>query len=228
MSPAPLIEPLGFVGTVVMGAFAPFLLLPLLTAVLGEPAARVQRPVNLLAEDLAALLGGFARACLLVLALGMLFTVALRYVFGESWTRLNEAVMYAHALGFLAAAPAALIGNAHVRVDVVYDRLSAKAKAAVDLFGFCVFLAPLMLMLLVYSGPVVELAWRVGERSPETDGLPFVWALKTAIPLFALAVLAAGVAHAGRAALRLRGLPGGEAPWSAAEDGQHTHAGAAP
>jgi TRAP-type mannitol/chloroaromatic compound transport system permease small subunit len=74
---------------------------------------------------------------------------------------------------------------------------------------------------------VVELAWRIGERSAETDGLPLVFLLKTAMPVFAVAMLAAGVAHAGRAALRLRGLPGGEAA-TGGGDAHLTHAGAAP
>jgi TRAP-type mannitol/chloroaromatic compound transport system permease small subunit len=203
--------PLGAVSLVILGALAPFLAAPLATALLGAPVAGVMRALIALAEDIAAVLGRFAQLCLLVLALGMLSGVILRYVFGESLTKLSEVVMYAHALGFLMAAPAALIGNAHVRVDIFYEGLSARARAAVDVAGFTLFLAPTMVLLLIYCGPVVELAWRIGERSPETDGLPLVFLLKTAMPVFAVAMLAAGVAHAGRAALKLRGLADGEA-----------------
>ncbi|MFN9612297.1 MAG: TRAP transporter small permease subunit [Hyphomonadaceae bacterium] len=149
----------------------------------------------------------------------MLTTVLLRYIFGESFTRLNETVMYAHALGFLMAAPVALITNAHVRVDIVYEQVSERTKALLDLIGFCLLLAPVMLLLLIYSGPVVELAWRIGEKSPETDGLPFVFLLKTAMPLFAVTMLMAGVAHAGHAALRWRGLEALEAPTPAQQVG---------
>jgi TRAP-type mannitol/chloroaromatic compound transport system permease small subunit len=203
--------PLGAVSLVILGGLAPFLAAPLATALLGGPVAGVMRALIALAEDIAAVLGRFAQICLLVLALGMLSGVILRYVFGESLTKLSEVVMYAHALGFLMAAPAALIGNAHVRVDIFYEGLSARARAAVDVAGFTLFLAPTMVLLLIYSGPVVELAWRIGERSPETDGLPLVFLLKTAMPVFAVTMLAAGVAHAGRAALKLRGLADGEA-----------------
>jgi TRAP-type mannitol/chloroaromatic compound transport system permease small subunit len=132
--------------------------------------------------------------------------VGLRYVFGESFTRLNEAVMYAHALAFLMAAPAALMRDAHVRVDVIHAQLSPVGKAWVDFAGYHLFLVPVMLLLLVYSGPVVELAWRIGEKSAETDGLPLVFLLKTAMPVFAAAMLAQGCAVAGRAALAIRGL----------------------
>jgi len=212
---------------VVLGGLAPFLAAPLATALVGRPVAGVMRALISLAEDLATALGRFAQACLLVLALGMLSVVILRYVFGESLTKVSELVMYAHALGFLMAAPAALIANAHVRVDIVYEGLSVRAKAVVDVAGFTLFLAPVMLLLLIYCGPVVELAWRIGERSAETDGLPLVFLLKTAMPVFAVAMLAAGVAHAGRAALRLRGLPGGEAA-TGDGDAHLTHAGATP
>jgi TRAP-type mannitol/chloroaromatic compound transport system permease small subunit len=210
MTSAEIAGPLGTFSLILLGGFAPFLAAPLATALFGAPVAGVMRALIELAEDCAALLGRFAQLCILVLALGMLSVVILRYVFGESLSKLSELVMYAHALGFLMAAPAALIGNAHVRVDIVYDRLSTKAKAGVDVVGFTLFLAPVMMLLLIYCGPIVELAWRIGERSAETDGLPLVFLLKTAMPVFAVAMLAAGVAHAGRAALRLRGLPGGD------------------
>jgi TRAP-type mannitol/chloroaromatic compound transport system permease small subunit len=199
-------EPLGAVMVVVLGGLAPLMLLPLAALVLGEPAARALRPGVAIVETIASGLETFARWCLLVLALGMLATVGLRYVFGESFTRLNEAVMYAHALAFLMAAPAALMRDAHVRVDVLYAQMSERRKALVDLAGFHLLLAPVMVLLLVYAGPVVELAWRIGERSAETDGLPLVFLLKSAMPVFAVAMLAQGCAVAGRAALRLRGL----------------------
>jgi TRAP-type mannitol/chloroaromatic compound transport system permease small subunit len=211
MTVSEIAGPLGAVSLVILGGLAPFVAAPLATALFGAPVAGVMRALSAVAEDVAAVLGRFAQVCLLVLALGMLSGVILRYVFGESLTKLSEVVMYAHALCFLMAAPAALIGNAHVRVDIFYEGLSTRARAAVDVAGFTLFLAPTMLLLLIYCGPVVELAWRIGERSPETDGLPLVFLLKTAMPVFAVTMLAAGVAHAGRAALRLRGLDGGEA-----------------
>lgn len=219
MTPGELSGPLGAISIIILGGLAPFLAAPVATVLIGRAMGPLMLSLVTLAEDLAAILARFAQACLLVLALGMLGTVMLRYVFGESFTRLSEAVMYAHALGFLMAAPAALVTNAHVRVDIVYEGLSQKGRALVDVGGFTLLLAPVMLLLLFYSGPVVELAWRTGERSPETDGLPLVFLLKTAMPVFAVAMLAAGVAHSGRAALSLRGLAGGEAPRHGDEPG---------
>jgi TRAP-type mannitol/chloroaromatic compound transport system permease small subunit len=91
-------------------------------------------------------------------------------------------------------------------VDIIYGSLSDRGKAVVNLLGYTLFAAPVLLMLLAMAGPVVDLAWRIGERSPETDGLPLVFLLKTAIPVFAAALLAQAMAQACRAALVIRGL----------------------
>lgn len=206
MAPFDLGQPLGLFFTVMGFALAPFLLLPLLIVALGEDAARIARPTIDIVDRISLAFEAFARWCLLFMAFGMLATVALRYAFGQSFTKLTEGVLYAHALGFLFAAPAALLREAHVRVDIVYGALSPRGQAVVNLLGYAVFAAPVLVMLLFAAGPVVELAWRIGERSPETDGLPLVFLLKTAIPVFAAGLLAQAMAQACRAAITIRGL----------------------
>lgn len=217
MTPYDLGQPLGVFFSVVGFALAPFLALPFLILALGEHATRVARPAIDIIDHLSLLFEAIARWCLLAVAFGMLTTVVLRYAFGQSFTKLNEAVLYAHALGFLLAAPAAALRDANVRVDIFYGSLGDRAKAIVNLIGYGLFAAPVLLLLLMTAAPVVDLAWRIGERSPETDGLPMVFLLKTAIPIFAFALLAQTLAQACRAAMTLRRLaplpsPGLEAP----------------
>jgi TRAP-type mannitol/chloroaromatic compound transport system permease small subunit len=220
MTPWTIGEPLLGAAYVVGFGLAPLLLLPMATLLFGEAPARPLRALIGICDDIALALETLARWFLLALLLGMLATVLLRYVFGISLTKLSEGTLYAHGFAFLLAAPAAFLRGAHVRVDIFYARRDARGKAWVDLLGFHLLLAPLMLALLITAGPAVEFAWRIGERSQETDGLPFLFILKTAIPLFAAALLAQGLSSAGRAALTLRrldpappppgGLPQGE------------------
>jgi TRAP-type mannitol/chloroaromatic compound transport system permease small subunit len=212
MTPYDIGQPLGVFFTVMGFALAPFLLLPLLIVALGEAAARVARPAVDIVDRVSLAFEAIARWCLLVMAFGMLATVVLRYAFGESFTKLTEGVLYAHALGFLLAAPAALLRDAHVRVDIIYGSLGERGRAVVNLLGYALFAAPVLLMLLFAAGPVVDLAWRIGERSPETDGLPLVFLLKTAIPVFAASLLAQAMAQACRAAIAIRGLAPAAAP----------------
>lgn len=223
MTPYDLGQPLGAAFIVMGYALAPFLILPLLIVALGETAARVARPAIDLIDRLSLSFETFSRWCLLAMTFGMLATVVLRYAFGQSFTKLTEGVLYAHALGFLLAAPAALLRDAHVRVDIFYGGLSDRGKAIINLLGYALFAAPVLLMLLFAAGPVVDLAWRIGERSAETDGLPLVFLLKTAIPVFASALLAQVLAQACRAAIAIRGL----APATPPPDGLPQGEGAA-
>ena len=60
-------------------------------------------------------------------------------------------------------------------------------------------------MLAVLSIRYVGRSWAILERSREASGLPFVYLLKTLIPLFAVLIGLQGVAQAIRAALVLSG-----------------------
>jgi len=129
--------------------------------------------------------------------------VLLRYVFGAGSIWLQETVGYAHAGLFMLAAAWTLAMGGHVRVDIFYERASPRQKAWIDLIGTLLFLLPFMTALLVLSIPYVARSWTIFEGSREASGLPFVFVLKTLIPLFAGLMLLQGAAIAIRAGLTL-------------------------
>ena len=51
--------------------------------------------------------------------------------------------------------------------------------------------------------PYASRAWAIGEGSRETGGIPFVFLLKSSIPLLAALMLLQGIVQAARAALAL-------------------------
>jgi TRAP-type mannitol/chloroaromatic compound transport system permease small subunit len=133
--------------------------------------------------------------------------VVLRYAFGLGSIRLQESVLYAHAALFMLAAAWTLQVDGHVRVDVFYAQASPRTRAVIDLVGTIVFLFPVAIAVAVLSVPYVGRSWAIFEGSRETSGLPFVYLLKTLIPLFALLFGLQGVAQAIRAALVLAKPP---------------------
>ncbi len=143
------------------------------------------------------------------LAPAMMLTVAAlvisRYVFGLSAIKPQEAVIYMHALLFLLAAPATLLANGHVRVDIFYEKLSERGRAVVDLLGVIFLLMPVAILIFKYGGNYAVRAWAFFEGSAEANGLPAVYLLKTSIPVFAMLMMAQGSAMALRAALLLNG-----------------------
>lgn len=130
-----------------------------------------------------------------------------RYVFGVGSIKGQETVIYLHALLFLLAGSATLLHEGHVRVDVFYAKMSANRKAIVDLIGTLIFLIPVCAAILILSEGFVTVAFKVREGSPEAAGLPWVYLLKGAIPMFASLMLLQGSAMALRAALQLTGYP---------------------
>ncbi len=141
----------------------------------------------------------------LAMVLLTFLVVVLRYVFSLGWIAMQEAVVYLHAAVFMLGAAYTLRHDAHVRVDVLYRRLGPRGRAAVDLAGSLLLLAPTCLYVLWSSWDYVAASWALREGSREAGGLPWVYWLKTLIPAAAVLLLLQGAAQALRAALALAG-----------------------
>lgn len=107
---------------------------------------------------------------------------------------LNELQWYLFSLIFLLGAAYGLRRNAHVRVDVLYERLSARAQAWIDIAGTVLFLVPFSLLMLKVSWPVVMASWAVRETSPDPGGLPR-YPIKALILVSFALLLLQGIAH---------------------------------
>lgn len=140
----------------------------------------------------------------LLLGIGGLLVVVLRYAFDSGFIWMQESLTWMHALVFMLGAAYTLRHDEHVRVDVVYRRLAPRARAAIDLAGTLFFLLPLCGYLVFESLPYVEVSWRIAERSREAGGLPALYLLKSAIPLMAVLLAIQGVAQALRCVVALQ------------------------
>ncbi|MEJ2131316.1 MAG: TRAP transporter small permease subunit [Gammaproteobacteria bacterium] len=145
---------------------------------------------------------GVASLTLLMMALTCA-VVTLRYVFNVGSIVLQESVMYMHGCVFMLAIPYALKVGAHVRVDIFYTRFSRRGRHVVDLIGSLAFLIPFALFVIWVSFDYVAASWRIGEASPEVGGVPYVYLLKTLIPVMAGALLLQGISEALKAAVGL-------------------------
>jgi TRAP-type mannitol/chloroaromatic compound transport system permease small subunit len=81
---------------------------------------------------------------------------------------------------FMLAAAYTLQKNAHVRIDVVSNRLSKRTRDIIDLLGHIFMLAPITLILLWLSGPFFLESYAENEMSSNAGGLP-VWPAKLVI-----------------------------------------------
>lgn len=155
-------------------------------------------------DRLVAAIGRAVAWLALAIVLVQFAVVVLRYVFGIGSIWLSESVIYGHATMFMLAAAWTLQAGGHVRVDIFYTDASPRTKALVDLLGSLLLLLPFVAVILWFALPYVGRSWALLERSRETSGLPFVYLLKTVIPLFAVLLGLQGISQAIRAARGLR------------------------
>jgi TRAP-type mannitol/chloroaromatic compound transport system permease small subunit len=180
-------------------------------------ADRVCRAIDAFSERT----GQAVRWLTLLMVLTGAFNAVARY--GGRFVGLNlssnawlELQWYMFSLVFLLAAAYTLKHGAHVRVDVLYGRYSARTRAWIDLLGSLIFLIPFAVFGLVVSWPSVRNSWAVREVSPDPGGLPR-YPIKTAILVGLALLLLQGVAEALRNYLVLRGGAAGprevDGPW---------------
>ena len=117
----------------------------------------------------------------LFLVLITFIVVVLRYVFDSGSIALQEASTYLHACIFLIGMAYTMQQDAHVRVDIFYNRFSLQTKAWVDLCGALFLLLPFMLFISWISWDYIVDSWSVLEGSREAGGLPGVFILKCLI-----------------------------------------------
>lgn len=113
--------------------------------------------------------------------------------------------MYLHALVFMGGAAYALLMDEHVRVDIFYREMSARKKAWVNLLGTLFFLLPVCGFLVWISFSYVERAWGLREASSEAGGLPFVYLLKSYIPLMGTLLFLQGLSLIIKSVQTIRG-----------------------
>ncbi len=119
----------------------------------------------------------------LVLVAIIVLNVTMRYVFGEGRIEFEEIQWHIYSFGFLLGLSYCLQADDHVRVDVLYDRFSLKAKAWVELCGILFFLLPFIFLVVFYAIPFVTYSVSINEVSEAPGGLPLRWVIKAVLLL---------------------------------------------
>ena len=149
-------------------------------------------------------IGQLAAWLVLMMVLITFLVVVLRYGFNFGRISLQESITYLHAFVFMLAGAYTLKHNEHVRVDIFYQDMSLRYRAKVDLFGTLFLLLPFACFILWVSFDYVFNSCKLLEGSREAGGFPFVYVLKTLIPLMAILLFLQAISLSGRAWLKLK------------------------
>lgn len=112
-----------------------------------------------------------------------------RKLFNNSSNALLEIQWYIFAAVFMLGAGYAFLRNAHVRIDFISSKFSARTRNWIDIGGIVIFMFPLCYMMITLSWPLFHNAWVSGEMSSNSGGL-IRWPVYAMIPAgFALLAL---------------------------------------
>ena len=110
------------------------------------------------------------------------FNVTARYFFKYGNVGLQELEWHFFSVIILLGMSYALKDDAHVRVDIFYEKMSVKKRALINMAGVILFILPLALLVAWLSWDYVVEAYESGEGSADPGGLPYRWAIKAFIP----------------------------------------------
>ena len=122
----------------------------------------------------------------------IVINVFMRYALGEGRIEFEEIQWHLYSIGFMIGLGCAVVDDAHIRVDIVHERLSPLTRAWIDLYGIMLFVLPFAALMLIYAVPFIADSFATSETSPSPGGLPYRWLIKSMLFIgFALIELAA-------------------------------------
>lgn len=124
----------------------------------------------------------------------VLVNVVLRYGFGTGSIKAQDAAAYGFAVFLILAVPLALSRGAHVRVEVLSERLGPGYLRVADALAWALVIVPVFGLILWAGWRDLAFSWRIGEGSVTPGGLGGLYLIKTALPVAAALMILQGLA----------------------------------
>ncbi len=133
--------------------------------------------------------GSLCSIIMILMVLNVFYDVISRYFFNNVSIGMQELEWHLFAAMFMFGIGYTLKEDGHVRVDVFYDRLSARAQAIINILGAIFFALPITVLVLYYGSDYALEAFHMGEGSPDPGGLPYRWIVRSIIPFSSVFLL---------------------------------------
>jgi TRAP-type mannitol/chloroaromatic compound transport system permease small subunit len=124
-------------------------------------------------------LTAFSMISLVVL---VVYDASMRYLFSEGSTALQELEWHLFDVVILLSIAYTLKYNAHVRVDIFYDKFSKKTQHKINIFAIVFFMVPFSALIVYIGYDFVLMSFMQNEASSDPGGLPYRWIIKSLLP----------------------------------------------
>ena len=161
----------------------------------------LSRAIDALSERIGRVIYWFVLVVVLISAAN----ATIRKTFNYSSNAYLEIQWYLFSAIFLFAAGYVLLHNAHVRIDIVSGRLSARAQNWIDVFGMVFFLFPMAITIMWLSWPLFMDSYTRNEVSTNAGGL-IIWPARLMVPIGFFLLIMQGVSELIKRIAFLKGL----------------------
>lgn len=133
--------------------------------------------------------GSLCSLLMILMILNVFYDVVMRYFFNDVSIGMQELEWHLFAAMFMFGIGYTLKEDGHVRVDIIYDQLSEKSQAIINILGSLFFALPFTLLILYFSWDYALEAYKMGEGSADPGGLPHRWTIRSVIPVSSIYLL---------------------------------------
>ena len=137
-------------------------------------------------------LGNVLSWTMAALAVLVVLEVIMRRLFGHPTIWNFEVTKQVYGLLFMILAGFALQKNAHVSIDIIEMRFSAKHRALLGIISYLIFFFPFCIVVLWQGITYASRSWSIDERSWSVFAPP-LYPIKTVIPITAFLLLLQGL-----------------------------------
>jgi len=122
------------------------------------------------------------------------YEVLSRRVFDAPHIWAPEVTDYIYGPHFMLVAAYTLLYRAHVSIDIIYQRFSARVRGILDIITYSVFYFPFCVVMFIEGIRFAHTSW-VRHETSGSAALPVVPEIKTVIPITFALLLIQGVAN---------------------------------
>ncbi|WP_072679452.1 TRAP transporter small permease subunit [Arcobacter sp. LA11] len=128
-------------------------------------------------------IGLITAMAMVLMIINVFYDVVMRYFFKSGSIAMQEMEWHLFSVIILLGVAYTLKEDGHVRVDLIYDRLTPRKKAMINMVGAILFILPIAFLVGISSIDNAVEAYQSMEQSGDPGGLHYRWIVKALIPL---------------------------------------------
>jgi len=118
-----------------------------------------------------------------------------RYAFNAPTVWSFDISYMIYSLLFMLGGAYTLLIDEHIRIDLIYKKVSLRTRAAIEIIGYLVLFFPVMAALVYFGIGFTIDSWRILEHQTLSYWGPPIYPFKALIPVAAILLLLQGIAQ---------------------------------